>query len=311
MKNKRIKRFQIVGLKNYRNVNIVFKDSYKILVGENGIGKTTILDVFYYLLTRKWGSLDEIFFDFIEFEFQDYLIEFSQSELHIYVCYLEKVDAYVDDSVLSKFSNIDQVLADFFEDRIVYLPIFRNVHQQLSPLLDYKYKTDLYSFLNRKKLFDKETREILKETVMEFKMDDIQEKFLQNKYSSNLERFKDTCNKYLEETQFIRSENKGLEVININNDEKVELQYLSSGEKQIINIFSKFYLSKRNDLIFLIDEPELSLSLNWQKKLLPDVIASGNCDFLFAITHSPFIYNNELKSLAEGLDIYITKNSSV
>lgn len=301
-----IKRFQIIGLKNYRNVNVIFKEPYKILVGENGLGKTTILDVFYYLLTRKWGSMDEIVFDFIELELESELIEFSQSELHIYVEYLEETKNYTDKCIIGKFENIELTLDNLFKNRVVYFPIFRNIHQQLSPLLSYKYRNDLSSFLNRK-LFDKETKEILRETVMEFNMNSLKEMFLENIGTDNLVSFKEICNAYLEETRFMNSDQTGLEIINTNNNEKIDLQYLSSGEKQIINIFSKFYFSKRNDLILLIDEPEMSLSIAWQSKLLPDIISSQNCSFLFAITHSPFIFSNDLTKYAEGLDIYISK----
>ncbi|GAA3968023.1 AAA family ATPase [Mucilaginibacter dorajii] len=309
MQEELIKRFQIVGLKNYRNANIIFKRPYKILVGENGLGKTTILDVFYYLLTKKWGSLDEIVFDFIELELHDNLIEFSQSELNIYVSYLEKSDRYFDENVLAKFDRINKIL-EIFQNRIIYLPIFRNLYQQLYHLLDNRYKGDMYDLINRRNLFDKEKREIFKETVMDFQMNDIQTNFLEYNDTHQLNQFKDTCNKYLEETEFVLSQAKGLEIINLNNQEKVDLQYLSSGEKQIINIFSKFFFCHRKDLIFLIDEPELSLSLNWQRNLLPDVINSGNCAFLFAITHSPFIFNNQLKEYAEGLDLYISKQKN-
>lgn len=305
MKDNLIKRFQILGLKNYRNVDITFKKSCKILVGENGLGKTTILDVFYYVLTRRWESLDEIVFDFIELELAHHIIEFSQSELNIYVCYIEKIDVYINDNVISKFEEINRILIEEFEDRIIYLPIYRNLHEQLAPLLDFRYRTDFYSILNRRNFFNKERRGIFRDTVMEADMSDIEERLILYKESESLEKFRETCNNYLEETRFIRSDENGLVVININNNEAVKLKYLSSGEKQIINIFSKFYLSERDNLILLIDEPELSLSLNWQKKLLPDIIASKNCDFLFAITHSPFIFDNELKNYAEGLDIYI------
>lgn len=65
---------------------------------------------------------------------------------------------------------------------------------------------------------------------------------------------------------------------------------LSSWEKQIISLFSKIYLSKSSKFIVLFDEPELSLSIYWQKLLLPDILDSKKCDLLLAVTHSPFIF---------------------
>jgi predicted ATPase len=62
--------------------------------------------------------------------------------------------------------------------------------------------------------------------------------------------------------------------------------------------------------IVLIDEPELSLSLDWQKHLLPDVINSPGCAQLLAITHSPFIFDNELDMYAGPMRIRKRKEVS-
>ncbi len=81
----------------------------------------------------------------------------------------------------------------------------------------------------------------------------------------------------------------------------IDLAKLSSGEKQIISLFSKLYLEKRESLALLFDGPELSLSIEWQRMLLPDIMASGNCDFLLATIHSPFIFENEFDCHARDL----------
>jgi hypothetical protein len=51
----------------------------------------------------------------------------------------------------------------------------------------------------------------------------------------------------------------------------------------------------------LIDEPELSLSVPWQKRFLVDIINGDFCAGLVAVTHSPFIYDNKLKPYAHSL----------
>jgi energy-coupling factor transporter ATP-binding protein EcfA2 len=84
-------------------------------------------------------------------------------------------------------------------------------------------------------------------------------------------------------------------------DMTVDLKDLSSGEKQIVSLFSHIYLSERQRFIIIIDEPELSLSVDWQSNLLPDILASGRCEFLAAVTHSPFIYDNHFESHAVDL----------
>ena len=87
------------------------------------------------------------------------------------------------------------------------------------------------------------------------------------------------------------------------NDMPLNLNNLSSGEKQIVAIFAKLYLQQNKKYIILIDEPELSLAMVWQRMLLKDILESPSCEQLIAITHSPFIFDNELDAYAESLEV--------
>lgn len=85
----------------------------------------------------------------------------------------------------------------------------------------------------------------------------------------------------------------------------IKLHHLSSGEKQIVSLFSHLYLSGGKKYFVLIDEPELSLSVVWQRKFLVDIRKASFCAGLVAVTHSPFIYDNELRKYAHGLGEFI------
>ncbi len=91
-------------------------------------------------------------------------------------------------------------------------------------------------------------------------------------------------------------------VRNLWTGKEIQLEALSSGEKQVISLFAHLYLDTDPKFV-LIDEPELSLSMDWQKLLLPDVAKAPSCRQLLAITHSPFIFENELDPYAEELHI--------
>ena len=78
---------------------------------------------------------------------------------------------------------------------------------------------------------------------------------------------------------------------------EIDLDELSSGEKQVISLLAGLYLYPQKSIV-LIDEPELSLSIDWQKRLLPDLLSAPYCSQLLAITHSPFIFDNELDPYA-------------
>jgi predicted ATP-binding protein involved in virulence len=90
------------------------------------------------------------------------------------------------------------------------------------------------------------------------------------------------------------SEEKGFELINIKN-QKIELNQLSTGEQHAIIMFYALLFEVPENGLVLIDEPENSLHIVWQKEFLndmKDIIALRNFDILIA-THSPSIINGE------------------
>lgn len=69
----------------------------------------------------------------------------------------------------------------------------------------------------------------------------------------------------------------------------VPWKLLSKGEKSLLLLCFTIYLYSTEDIIFLIDEPELSLHINWQEKLVPNLLKlSSKAQFIIA-THAPSI----------------------
>jgi predicted ATPase len=130
--------------------------------------------------------------------------------------------------------------------------------------------------------------------------------------------FASVCNNYLKGKRFefdnnnfslpIKPHNDDSSAIVSNNNE-IKLSMLSSGEKQIVSLFSHLYLSDIEDYFVIIDEPELSLSVPWQKTFLPDMVLSNKCSGLVAVTHSPFIYDNDLEDKAHSIQEFLEVNS--
>lgn len=72
-------------------------------------------------------------------------------------------------------------------------------------------------------------------------------------------------------------------------NQKIDIYHLSSGEKQIVTFFAYliFGLETTNQSIFIVDEPELSLHLNWQRKFVDAIMSiNQNVQLIFA-THAP------------------------
>lgn len=81
-------------------------------------------------------------------------------------------------------------------------------------------------------------------------------------------------------------------VIFIKSDSRIDFIKLSSGEKRLIIIFLNLIFSEED--IILIDEPEISLSLDYQNKIIGHIMNianKGNKKVMIA-THAPYIYKD-------------------
>ena len=417
-----IKSFSIFGLFGTEDVHIDFDENIKIIIGENGLGKTQVLNIFYYLLTSNFNKL-------IEFPFEKVKLQFCNNEVEIaknYILFNFKKLSSENDRKLSKEERWNAIYAKSLFDvsdihrrinrwnrqeslcppgltkyadiinknlsgnTILYFPTFRRVEEDLNNLgyddevLIGREDNQLIHFgmddvqkrfnsvenridLLLKEGFTKISSEILSKLVKGFGdtnkkvLDKISEndiniilarvgdqiseaeklkirEIVANKEASNtdnslfyfiqalvdiyekqkefdtaINQFKKVCNSYLiGKKVFYDESNIKIYIKPDYSDEPLPLNQLSSGEKQIISIFSKIYLSDSDKrFIVLFDEPELSLSMLWQKQLLPDIVNSNKCDFLLAVTHSPFIFDNELDKYAVGLNEYITPTKEV
>lgn len=90
----------------------------------------------------------------------------------------------------------------------------------------------------------------------------------------------------------------------------IDLASLSSGEKQIVSLFSILFLGEAKSHWIIIDEPELSLSVPWQQMFLDDIFKNAKCTRLTAVTHSPFVYENALKPYAKDISRFIVADET-
>lgn len=88
----------------------------------------------------------------------------------------------------------------------------------------------------------------------------------------------------------VLSKEYGLVVLG-DDDIEIELDALSSGEQHEIVLLFELLFNVEPGTLVLIDEPELSLHVSWQKVFLPELISiSKNVGFYSILaTHSPFI----------------------
>lgn len=155
--------------------------------------------------------------------------------------------------------------------------------------IESSYKDKIIELVKSEKIYDADNRYLLN--------------FMKNLVKSHdplriidkkIEDFVKVCNNYLVNKEYVYDASEvTLEIANNIDKRVIPLTNLSSGEKQIISTFSKIYLEYKKDFIILFDEPELSLSIDWQRKFLTDIMDSNHCKQLICVTHSPFIFEDD------------------
>ena len=92
MENLFIKEFEILGLFGYKDVCITFNHSTLIVIGENGFGKTSILNALNFLITHSYKRLLEIKFDAIRLSLGGKNFFYNRNLIEQYANYIDRKD---------------------------------------------------------------------------------------------------------------------------------------------------------------------------------------------------------------------------
>lgn len=98
----------------------------------------------------------------------------------------------------------------------------------------------------------------------------------------------DSVNKFLVTKEMSYSRKLGLYLFSTKTKKYIHPDNLSSGEQQVIRMMCYALLTSNHNALFIIDEPEISLNIKWQRKLLKsllDISSEGNTSFIIS-THS-------------------------
>jgi len=99
-------------------------------------------------------------------------------------------------------------------------------------------------------------------------------------------------NKFLDSSEKSIRKLRGGIVVICEKAGNIPFQQLSAGEKQLLFIMLKVANTLPNDAIILMDEPEISLHLNWQERLIDSIRCINPAAQVIIVTHSPGIVMN-------------------
>lgn len=133
--------------------------------------------------------------------------------------------------------------------------------------------------------------------------------------SNNLENRKKEVFKPLNDFIELLNEYHDTKVFSLNEGDKgglkiakkgaiIPISQLSSGEKQLIIILTETLIQRETQTIFIADEPELSLHIEWQRKIVPSIRKLNPNAQIIIATHSPEIVG-KLKSNTINMETII------
>ncbi|MBY3130236.1 AAA family ATPase [Rhizobium laguerreae] len=94
------------------------------------------------------------------------------------------------------------------------------------------------------------------------------------------------------------------------NKKKVDIADLSSGEKQLFIMLGSSLVQENAPFIYLADEPELSLHIDWQRKLVANLKHLNPYAQIIFATHSPDIVAGNQRNVIRMEDILEEGKSS-
>ena len=103
-----------------------------------------------------------------------------------------------------------------------------------------------------------------------------------------LRSYEDTVNSFLNHKS-IKVDESGQLKIGSPLQSHLNTHHLSSGEKQILILLTQALLRVDEPVVYIADEPELSLHVTWQEKLLKSLVELGGQIQVIVATHSPDI----------------------
>lgn len=102
-----------------------------------------------------------------------------------------------------------------------------------------------------------------------------------------INRFVLTINSLLSDKVMVYKLTQGFSFQN-RSGEPLEPGYLSSGEQQLLLLFCNVLVARDSQSLFMIDEPEISLNIKWQRQLIQallGIVDQARVQFIFA-SHS-------------------------
>lgn len=324
-----IERVKIEKLFGEKDVDWNLRPDVNVLVGKNGLGKSTILKI----IEESVSSYDDVR-DIFNFYKRTYVYFFNNNERNL------RVGIYAKNSLIdySKKMFTNESFWKGFEEFLINNKTEQDLQtfQKLSQNMD-DFEISFIEHIKNtsfdrvsKNITDRFTSKILPTetistinmsansinqittssgqhgTLLDFEIENELQRLFKLQNSSLENNVIEALNNFFNETnKTVKINNQELKVY-LTPEREISFKHLSSGERQVIYIFLKVANATKDNALILMDEPEISLHLAWQEKLISEIRKVNDKSQLIIVTHSPaIVMNGWMDSFIDINDIFV------
>ena len=324
-----IERVKIEKLFGEKDVDWNLRPDVNVLVGKNGLGKSTILKI----IEESVSSYDDVR-DIFNFYKRTYVYFFNNNERNLRVGIYNKYSLidyskkmFTNESFwkgfeeflinnkteqdLQTFQKLSQNMDDFEISFIEHIKntSFDRVSKNITDRFTSKIlPTETISTINMSanSINQITTSSGQHGTLLDFEIENELQRLLKLQNSSLENNVIEALNNFFNETnKTVKINNQELKVY-LTPEREISFKHLSSGERQVIYIFLKVANATKDNALILMDEPEISLHLAWQEKLISEIRKVNDKSQLIIVTHSPaIVMNGWMDSFIDINDIFV------
>lgn len=263
MSTNKITRVEINKL--WDKYNIVWDNLHtdvNILVGVNGSGKSTLLKIIYAAISKDEKSI-------VNYKFESARIV-NKNNWH--------------DISTTKTNKISFEHVGYPDE---YITKFQYINTFDMPVNKSKLKADESPLML-------ELRNLILQTgsnsFNDYRLKATQSVEMSITVNKRIEKLFNIINKLFKNTSKTIQIDNSNKLVFVTQNSVIDIEQLSAGEKQLLLILLNVFLMNEEPYILLMDEPEISMHLNWQQEII-GIIRELNpkCQLIIA-THSPSIF---------------------
>ncbi|WP_312631213.1 AAA family ATPase [Pantoea piersonii] len=325
------------------DVSITF-NTLTVIVGKNGIGKTTILKIINGLVTGKnhidyakiCESIELIFSDGETFCFGDsaykYIDKFSIKDIQELLLNDERVKkdlikALENNPVLKEQISeklLDSFIKSFLEKEDTVKMTKDKILSTYSKNKDFIFGDKSYRENINKKIFVRYISTVnisanagnsidfgnsVEKNLLDLAIYEELRILVKNANNIAVKKFENQLNVFLEDSHKRAKLVHDDWVYITQSKSQLSLGQLSSGERQLIYILATVANTCGKPTLLLMDEPEVSMHLSWQEKIIDAIMNINPQVQIIAVTHSPgIVMNGHMDSYIEMKDIIKVSN---